>query len=141
MRQSLIVLAAALVMAASCATKQVEQPLPQTIADLNAVKSVEIQDGSGQLLLRGEFATRSESASAVERKATLTGVGKTNARASADIGIERSNGVVKKDEMEVQAEGLPAKATLKLIVDGQLATTFTTSDNGKVDLKLSRKTT
>jgi hypothetical protein len=127
-------------MAASCA-KKVEQPLPQTIADLNAVKSVEILDGSGQILLRGDFATKSESANSVERKAVLTGVGTTNARASADIDIERSNGVVKKDEMQLQAEGLPAKATLKLVVDGQEAMTFTTSDTGRVDLKLSRKTT
>lgn len=140
MRRVGIVLAAVVMMAVSCA-KKVEQPLPQTIADLNAVKSVEILDGTGQILLRGDFATKSESANSVERKAVLTGVGTSNARASADIDIERSNGAVKKDEMQLQAEGLPAKATLKLVVDGQEAMTFTTSDNGKVDLKLSRKTT
>lgn len=139
MRRAGIVLAAVVMMVASCA-KPIEQPLPQTVADLSAVKSIEILDGAGQILLRGDVRTESESANAVERKAMLTGIGTTNARASADIDIERSNGATKSDEIAIKAEGLPAKATLKLVLDGQEATTLNTSDNGKLNLKLSRKT-
>ena len=69
----------------------------------------------------------------------LTGIGTTNARASADIDIERSNGATKRDAIDIKAEGLPAKTTLKLVLDGQEATTVNTSDNGRLDLKLSRK--
>jgi hypothetical protein len=48
---------------------------------------------------------------------------------------------VTKDEIELTAEGLPASTALKLMVDSQQASTFTTTSKGKVELKLSRKMT
>jgi hypothetical protein len=44
-----------------------------------------------------------------------------------------------KDEIELTAEGLPPRASCKLLVDGVQVSEFTTTNKGHVDLKLSRR--
>jgi hypothetical protein len=47
--------------------------------------------------------------------------------------------VVTKDEIELTADGLPPMASCRLFVDGVQVSEFTTTNKGRVDLKLSRR--
>jgi hypothetical protein len=117
--------------------QRIQRGLPLSFAQLHDVSRVEVIGPGGEVLLRGTFVTKQESASDMDREATLSAVTGA-AKGLAEIEIERTNNVTTKDEIEVAVEGLPASAAHKLMVDGQEATTFSTTSRGKAELKLSR---
>jgi hypothetical protein len=55
----------------------------------------------------------------------------------AEIEIERDGASIK-EEIELEAQGLPANTTFTVRVDGQSAGTFTTTRRGTTELKLTR---
>jgi hypothetical protein len=119
--------------------QRIQQALSPTFGDLARVQRVEIIDASGNVVLNGDFATTSEDSDEIERTAPLTAKGATRTRGTAEIEIARSKGVVTKDEIELTADGLPPRASCKLLVDGVQVSEFTTTNKGRVDLKLSRR--
>jgi hypothetical protein len=119
--------------------QRIQQGLSPSFGDLNIVQNVEIVDPSGQVLLKGTFSTTSDTRDEAERTAELASPAGAAAKGKAEIEIERDNGAVTKDEIELTAERLPASTNCKLVVDGKEAASFTTNSKGKVDLKLSRK--
>jgi hypothetical protein len=125
----------------SAGGQKIQQALSPSFGDLNALQSIEITDATGQVLLRGTFATAFEKPRQTERTAELTSPAGTTAKGKAEIDIARKDGVITKEEIEVSAQRLPASTNCKLMVDGQEALTFTTSTKGKADLKLSRQMT
>jgi len=117
--------------------QRIQRGLPLPFAALDEVSRVEVLGRAGEVLLRGVFSTKEESASEVEREALLSPVAGT-ARGLAEIEIERTKAAPTKDEIEVTVEGLAPNTTHKLMIDGHEVTVFTTTSHGKADLKLSR---
>jgi hypothetical protein len=119
--------------------QRIQQALSPTYGDLATVQRVEIVDASGDTVLLGTFATSEEGPGEIERSAALRPVGGTSGRGTAEIEIAKNKDVVTKDEIELTAEGLPPSTICKLLVDGQQVSEFTTTNRGRVDLKLSRR--
>jgi hypothetical protein len=116
------------------ARQRVVTTLPSAVGDLATARTVElVQDA--QVILSGTFATKSEEEDEVERTASLASSGP--AKGVAEIEIER-DGVATKEEIELEAQGLPANASFMVHVDGQSAGTFTTTRRGTTELKLTR---
>jgi hypothetical protein len=127
--------------AASCENRVVQE-MPATVTNLRQAPDVEIRDSTGAVLLKGTFATTTESAGQVERTADLgspTGSPSANAaKGRADVDIELDNGVATKEEMALTAEGLPAAASVQVRVGAADAGTFTTTEDGTINLRLTR---
>lgn len=134
-----VVIALASFAVVSALGRTTQQPLPPTFGDLNAVQGIELTNQAGEVLLRGTFSTKSDKPKGTEKIADLTSPAGTEAKGKAEIEIGRANGAVVKEEIEVTAERLPGGINCKLMVDGQEAATFTTTNKGKVSLKLSRQ--
>ena len=58
-----------------------------------------------------------------------------------DIDIERKDGVVANEEVELVLEKLPAMTGCELFLDGRHVSSFTTTKAGKAEVKLERKAT
>jgi hypothetical protein len=126
----IVVLAGAMV----SARQRVVTTLAPAVGDLATARTVElVQDA--RVLLSGTFATTSEEDDEVERTASLTSSG--SAKGVAEIEIERDGSSIK-EEIELEARGLPADTNFVVRVDGQSAGTFTTNGRGTTALKLTR---
>jgi hypothetical protein len=119
--------------------QRVEEALPASVGDLTSVRLLEVRDGTGQVLLHGTFSTSDNSPKSTERKAELMSPTGQKSKGKAEIEIERKDGVVTKDEIEVTMERVPAMSTLSLVVDGLSVASFMTTKGGRADVKLSRK--
>ena len=113
--------------------------LPSTIGDLNAAQLVEVRDQTGQVLLNGTLKTTKNKAKETERNAELQSpTGQQKAEGKVDVDIERKDGAVSKDEIELEVEHLPAMTSCDVFIDGIRAGSFVTSKSGKGKLKLDR---
>lgn len=142
-RRASIVLLAVVVSAAASACLgriRLEQPLPPEFGDLAGVKQVEIVESSGQVLLKGTFDASSGSSANLERTAELTRPDGKAASAQAQIDIDRKDGM-SEEELVIKAEDLPYPASCKVVVDGREIAMFSTSQDGKIDLRIWRRTT
>jgi hypothetical protein len=131
-----VVCLTAAVYAAAMPAQEVQQPLPGAVADLATAARVEVTL-NGTIVLSGQFGQESQDGDEVKREATLTpasGSGKGEAEVELDA-ADRT-----KQELEVDVEGLTARTTYQVLVDGQLAGSLTTDARGKGSLELSRNT-
>ena len=118
---------------------QRDQSLPASVGDLNATQLVEVRTESGEVVLNGTFVTEKNTAKVTEREAELKSPTGQTAKGKVDVDIERKNGVVVKDEVEIEVENLPAMTTLSVHLDGQPVASFVTTKKGKAEIKLTRK--
>jgi hypothetical protein len=142
-RRASLVLLALMVSAATSACLgriRLEQPLPPEFGDLAAIKQVEVVDSSGQVLMKGTFDAAPESGASVQRTADLTRPDGKAPAGKASIDIERKNGV-SEEEIVVSAEDLPYPASCKVMVDGREIAMFSTTQDGKIDLRIWRRVT
>ena len=115
--------------------------LPAVVGDLNDAQLVEVRDQNGQVLLHGTLKTSSNKPKETEREAVLESPTGQKAEGEFEIEIERKDGVITKEEIELSVEHLPAMTQCELFIDGRHVTTLTTSKAGKAELKLERKGT
>ena len=110
------------------------------LGDWNAAQLVEVRDKAGQVLLHGTLATKENSLKETERKADLVSPAGQGAKGEVEIEIKRKDGVVTKNEVDLDVENLPAMMDCGVFIDGRSIGTFVTSKKGKGELKLELKT-
>lgn len=113
--------------------------LPAVVGDLNDAQLIEVRDQSGQVLLHGTLKTSSNKPKETEREAVLESPTGQKAEGEFEVEIERKDGVIAKEEIELSVKHLPAMTQCELFIDGRHVTTLTTSKSGKAELKLERK--
>ena len=122
-------------------TVRLHQTMSPTFGDLTAAKAVELVDSSGQVLMRGTFsAPPASNGSKIERTAELTRATGNGPAGEAEIEIERSNGI-SEEEFLIKAEDLPYPASCRVMVDGNEIAAFSTSRDGKINLRVWRRVT
>lgn len=130
----------AAVYATAMPTQEVQQPLPDTIADLAAATRVEVAQNS-TVVLAGEFGAEQPDGDEIKREANLAASANgSESRAEGEAEIELDTADRSKQELEIEVEGLAAQATYQVLVDGQVAGTITTDARGEGNLELSRNT-
>jgi hypothetical protein len=125
---------------AVAATSQ-DRTLPASVGNLGDAKLVEVRDANGQALLTGTLVTSKNTPGKMERSADLTSPTGQNAKGEVEVEIERKDGVVTRDRVDLDLERLPVMATCTLFIDGQLVASFVTTKAGKAEFELSRKAT
>lgn len=115
--------------------------LPASVGDLNAAQLIEIKDANGQVLLHGTLKTSKNEPKETERKADLESPTGQKAKGKAAVEIERKDGAIAKEEVELEFERLPAMTECQLFLDGRHVSSFTTNKAGKAAVKLERKAT
>ena len=110
-----------------------------SMGDLSAAQLVEVRDKAGQVLLHGTLSTEENTPKETERKADLASPSGQGAKGEIEIEIERKDGVVTKNEIELEAEKLPAMLDCEVFLDGRSIGTFVTSKKGKGKLELEWK--
>jgi hypothetical protein len=141
-RGSALLLATAFVAsAAGCVgTVRLHQTMSPAVGDLTAIKLVELVDDKGQVLMRGTFEAAPGNTDKVERVAELTRPANNTPVGEAEIELERTNGV-SEEEFLIKAEDLPYPASLRVMVDGLEIAQFSTTQDGKIDLRVWRRVT
>lgn len=119
---------------------EVKQALPSNIGNLAEVKTIEIKDASGQLILSGNFGTPTQSAKEIERETVLTATSvMPKARGVAEVEISTDNASFTEQELELSVKHLSAGTKFFLFVDGQEVASFTTNHQGKAELEFTNK--
>ncbi len=120
--------------------RDVRQPLPNALNDLASIKTVEIRDAGGQVVLNGNFTTWTERDGDLNGEALLNrGNSTANARGEADFEVSRErNGFIEKD-LDVEVDDLAADTTYNLIIDGQQITSFSTNRRGDAELEFHNR--
>ena len=136
---------ALLLTASAClaSTMKVEQTLSTSIGDLAAVKAIEVTTQSGEVLVRGTFNGEggpSGTTGKIVRNAPLSSPTNGGSKGSVSIEIDRTSGL-SEEEITVKLEALPYPESCKLMADGRELTLFSTTENGKLELKLARRVT
>ncbi|HYN07374.1 MAG TPA: hypothetical protein VES67_08295 [Vicinamibacterales bacterium] len=139
---SIVLLAVGLVVssAACLGTVRLQQTLSPAFGDLTTVKLVELVDDSGVVLMRGTFSAPSTDGGKIERTAELTRPKNNEPMGEVEIDVDRSTNV-SEEEVNVKAKDLPYPASLKVKVDGLEIAAFSTTKDGKVDLRVWRRVT
>jgi hypothetical protein len=106
------------------------------VADLATVSRVEVVENN-TVILTGQFGAEIDDGDEIKREAPLTA---PSGAAKGEAEVEMDTADRSKQELEVEVEGLTARATYHVTVDGQQAGTFTTDARGKGSLELSRGT-
>jgi hypothetical protein len=142
-RGSALALAFGLVVAsAACVgTVRLHQTMSPAVGDLKAIKLVELVDAKGDVLMRGTFeAAPAANGEKIERVAALTRPANNTPVGEAEIELDRSNGSTE-EEFNLKAEDLPYPASLRVMVDGLEIAQFSTSQDGRIDLRVWRRVT
>ena len=126
----------AAVYAGAMPAQEVQQPLPSGIADLATVSRIEVAENNA-VVLAGQFGPEAEDGDEIKREAELS-ASNGNGKGEAEVELDAADRT--KQELEVDVEGLTARTTYQVLVDGQVAGTFTTDARGKGSLELSRNT-
>ena len=121
-------------------TVRLEQTLSPAFGDLKTVKLVELVDDGGQVLMRGTFSTPAADGSKIERTAQLTRPTNNQPAGEVEIEVDRSTNV-SEEEVIVKARDLPYPANLKVKVDGLEIAAFSTTQDGKINLRVWRRVT
>jgi hypothetical protein len=138
-----LTLVGALGASACMGTVRLEQTLPTTVAPLSTVKTLEVTGEDGAVLLRGTLndeSTNNESNGKTMRMVTLASPSGPAPAGTAEIRITRESGV-SDEEVIVKVRDMPYPAVCRLLADGKEIALFSTSDEGKADLKLNRRIT
>jgi hypothetical protein len=141
-RGSVILLAAGLLIGsfACLGTVRVQQTMSPAFGDLATVKLVELVDSSGTVLMRGTFDAPTTTGAKVERTAELTRPTSNVPVGEAEIDLDRNNGI-SEEEFLIKAEDLPYPASCRVMVDGLEIAQFSTTRDGKIDLRVYRRLT
>ena len=122
-------------LAASTAAQTVH--LPADAGDLSNTAAIEVKDGSGAVVLRGQFVEQPEDDDDVERKAQLIGSGPSaQAAGEAEIEVSKSNDGVDQ-ELEVSVSNLTPGATYSVVLDSRPIGTFQTNEDGKGEVEFT----
>ena len=134
----MILLVCGAVFAVMGESREIKQPLPQSLDNLTAIKLVEIKDAGGQTILSGSFTMVTKKNRDIEGKATLTATGvDADAAGKAEVEVStKKDGSVGK-ELEVEVRNLAPNANFNLFVDGQQVAVFTTDPRGAVELEMT----
>lgn len=139
-RGPILGLAALCVAAAAYATampsQEIQQPLPDTVADLATVTRVEVAANS-TVILSGTFGPEENDGDEIKREAPLT-ASSGNGKGEAEVELNAEDRT--RQELEVDVEALTARTTYQVLVDGNVVGTITTDVRGKGSLELSRNT-
>ena len=138
-----LTLVGALGASACMGTVRLEQSMPPTGAPLSTVKTLEVTGEDGVVLLRGTLNDESsnrESNGKIVRMVTLANPASPAPTGTAEIRITRENGV-SDEEVLVKVREMPYPSVCRLLADGKEIALFSTSDQGKADLKLNRRVT
>jgi len=138
---ALVVSAAIAAGAGTLAAQRPGDTLPASAGDLNAAQLIEIKDLNGLVLLHGTLKTSKNEPKETERKADLESPTGQKAKGKFEVEIERKDGAIAKEEVELEVEKLPAMTECHLFIDGKHVSSFTTTKAGKAELKLERKAT
>ena len=134
----ILILGYAAINVLSNGSDELKLPWPATLASLADVKLVEIKDGGGLVVLRGNFgASTTTKTGEIERQASLVGTAAdADAIGKAEIEISSRNNVTDQ-EMEIEVKRLSASTEFSLVIDGQQVATFTTDRDGEAELEMS----
>lgn len=119
---------------------RIEQSLEPTFADLTTLKTVEVVTHTGDVLLRGQFSEAAGEGARIERTAALTSPTNAATRGTAAIEIDRVNGL-SDEELRIELTDLPYPQSCRLVADGREVTLFSTTENGRLSLRLTRRVT
>jgi hypothetical protein len=134
----IVVLSYAAIKVVSSEADEIEQRLPPSITNLAQANTVEIKDGSGQVVLSGNFSASNSKPDEVERKAVLAGTGAgASATGKAEIEISKMKNGATEQEIEIEVSRLTAATAFSLFVDGQEVGTFTTDAKGEAEIEFS----
>jgi hypothetical protein len=138
---SIVALAVGLLVSSGClGTVRLQQTLSPAFGDLTTVKLVELVDDSGEVLMRGTFSTPATNSGKIERTAELTRPKNNASVGQVEIEVDRSTNI-SEEEVIVKADDLPYPASLKVKVDGLEIAAFSTTKDGKIDLRVWRRVT
>ena len=129
-----VVCLTAAVYAAAMPAYETQQPLPAGVPDLTGVARVDVTE-NGNVVLAGQFGAEVADDDEIKRGAPLTATSGT-AKGEAEIELDTNDRT--KQEFEVDVEGLTARTTYQVLIDGQVAGTITTDARGRGSLELSR---
>jgi hypothetical protein len=134
------IFACATISVLSSEVQELKQALPTNINNLSEVKTVEIKDESGQLILSGNFGNATQDGTEVERETVLAATSvMPMARGTAEIEISTNKDSFTVQELELSVKHLPPGKSFKLFVDGQEVGSFTTNHEGKAELEFTNK--
>ena len=122
---------------------RLQQTLSPAFGDLTTVKLVELVNDSGEVLMRGTFDAPSANvgkSGKIERTAELTRPKNNEPMGQVEIEVDRSTNI-SEEEVIVKADDLPYPASLKVKVDGLQIAAFSTTKEGKIDLRVWRRVT
>lgn len=134
----MVLLVCGAVFAVMSDSREIKQPLPQSLDNLAAIKLVEIKEAGGQTILSGSLTMVTKKNRDIEGKATLgaTGVDADAAgKAEVEVSTKRDGSVGK--EFEVEVRNLAPNANFNLFVDRQQVAEFTTDQRGAVELEMT----
>jgi hypothetical protein len=119
---------------------EVKQALPGSIGNLSEVKTIEVKDASGQLILSGTFSNAVQERKELERQAVLAATNVIPAATGvAEIEISTDNASFTEQELELSVKHLSAGTKFHLFVDGQEVAVFITNHQGKAELEFTNK--
>jgi hypothetical protein len=105
-------------------------------ADFTNAAIAEVQDGQGQIVLRGQFAIADEQdEDDVERKAALQPAG-TDADAAGEAEVEFAKSAPAKQEIEFSVRNLAAGTSVTFIIDGQAVGQASVDRRGRAELEV-----
>ena len=125
---------------ASFGSFRVEQVLPAATGDLTTAKTVALVDAAGDTLMQGTFEEASATEGKVSRLAKLTSPKGTTPSGTAEIVIERDNGL-SDEEVQLKLKDLPYPATFRVMVDGRELATFSSREESTIEVRLNRRVT
>jgi hypothetical protein len=133
-------LSALLTSAAACfGGHRIEQTLAPGLPDLKLVDMVEIRDAKGQVLVSGKFATSSEEAKEIVRRAALTNPANDEWDGVVELRSTRDgDGITTGDDVRLKVDDLPDDTPCVVMFDSLKVADFMTNGDGNADVHLKR---
>ena len=104
--------------------------------DFTNAAIAEVQDGQGQIVLRGEFAVADEQDDDdVERKAALQPAG-TETDAAGEAEVEFAKSAPAQQEVEFSVRNLAAGTSVTFLIDGQVIGQASVDRRGRAELEV-----
>ena len=104
--------------------------------DFTNAAIAEVQDGQGQIVLRGEFAVADEQDDDdVERKAALQPAG-TDTDAAGEAEVEVAKSAPAQQEIEFSVRNLAAGTSVTFLIDGQVIGQASVDRRGRAELEV-----
>jgi hypothetical protein len=127
-----------LAVAAAQVSRLSAQGLPAGM-DLTAAATVELRDGQGQTVLRGQFADAQDDDGDRERHAApVAAGGDTDAAGAAEVEVSRLQNGAMEQEIEVTVRNLAPNTQLTIAIDGVDVGVLTTDSRGRGDFEVEQ---